>query len=146
MLSNSCDSLAGVGPTLAAKLAKCGILTVQDLLFHLPYRYQDRTRITPIQDLRPDDWCVIAGRVCKTEVKQGKKMMLNCYVEDKTGIIKLRFFHFNKQQIKALDQSTQIYVFGEVKEFNHQIEMIHPEYQLLGPDSVFQIDETLTPI
>ncbi|MCL9682777.1 ATP-dependent DNA helicase RecG [Legionella maioricensis] len=146
MLSNSCESLAGVGPTLAAKLVKCGILTVQDLLFHLPYRYQDRTRVTPIQDLRSNDWCVIAGHVCKTEIKYGKKMMLNCYVEDKTGIVKLRFFHFNKQQVSALNNSYMIHAFGEVREFNNSLEMIHPEYQLLDHESECLVDETLTPI
>jgi ATP-dependent DNA helicase RecG len=146
VLSNSCESLAGVGPTLAAKLAKCGILTVQDLLFHLPYRYQDRTRVTPIQDLRSNNWCVISGTVCKTEVKYGKRMMLNCYVEDKTGVVKLRFFHFNKQQVSALNNSTRIHAFGEVREFNGHLEMIHPEYQLLDDESECHVDETLTPI
>ena len=146
MLSNSCESLAGVGPSLAAKLNKCGILTVQDLLFHLPYRYQDRTRVTPIQDLRANDWSVIAGRVCKTEIKFGKKMMLHCFVEDKTGIIKLRFFHFNKSQVAALNNSTMIHAFGEVREFNNNMELIHPEYQLLDHEGEFQVAETLTPI
>ncbi|TAL60640.1 MAG: ATP-dependent DNA helicase RecG [Legionella sp.] len=146
MLSHSCETLTGVGPALAEKLSKCGIHTVQDLLFHLPYRYQDRTRITPIQDLRPNDWAVISGRVCKTEVKYGKRMMLNCYVEDKTGLIKLRFFHFNKAQVTALDNSTVIHAFGEVREFSNQLEMIHPQYQLLSDEQEFQVDETLTPI
>ncbi|WP_298625480.1 ATP-dependent DNA helicase RecG [uncultured Legionella sp.] len=146
MLSNSCESLSGVGPTLAAKLAKCSIVTVQDLLFHLPYRYQDRTRVTAIQDLRSNNWCVISGTVCKTEVKYGKRMMLNCYVEDKTGVIKLRFFHFNKQQVSALNNSTRIHAFGEVREFNGHLEMIHPEYQLLDDESECRVDETLTPI
>lgn len=146
MLSLSCETLASVGPSVAAKLAKCGIHTVQDLLFHLPFRYQDRTRITPIQDLRPSDWAVIAGRVCKTEIKYGKRMMLYCYVEDKTGIIKLRFFHFNKHQIKSLNESAKIRAFGEVREFTNQLEMIHPEYQLLQEDNEFIVEETLTPI
>lgn len=146
MLSNSCETLAGVGPTLAAKLIKCGIHTLQDLLFHLPFRYQDRTRITAIQDLRPDDWCVIAGRVCKTEVTYGKRMTLNCFVEDKTGIIKLRFFHFNKSQVAALNNSTMIHAFGEVREFSNQLTMVHPEYQLLEDETACQVDETLTPI
>ncbi|HEM0300854.1 TPA: ATP-dependent DNA helicase RecG [Legionella pneumophila] len=131
---------------MAAKLAKCGIFTIQDLLFHLPYKYQDRTRITPIQDLRSNEWCVIAGHVCKTEIKYGKRMMLNCYVEDKTGVVKLRFFHFNKQQIQALNNSTMIRAFGEVRGFNNQLEMIHPEYQLIDQESDFQVEETLTPI
>lgn len=146
LLSNSCESLTGVGPALASKLMKCGLNTIQDLLFHLPYRYQDRTRITPIQDLRPNDWAVITGRVCKTEVKQGKKMMLDCYVEDATGIIKLRFFHFNKQQIAALNSSNSIHVFGEVRSFNTMFEMIHPEYQVMKEGEPIQVQETLTPI
>ncbi|MFI4919527.1 MAG: ATP-dependent DNA helicase RecG [Legionellales bacterium] len=146
MLSNTCESLAGVGPTLAAKLIKCGIHTVQDLLFHLPYRYQDRTRITAIQDLRANDWCVISGQVCKTEIKYGKRMTLDCYVEDKTGVIKLRFFHFNTAQVKALQNSTLIHAFGEVREFNSVLELIHPEYQLLDNEEACPVHETLTPI
>ncbi len=146
MLIQSCETLTGVGPALAAHLTKCGIHTIQDLLFHLPYRYQDRTRITPIQDLRANDWCVVAGNVCKTEIKYGKRMMLYCYVEDKTGILKLRFFHFNKQQVKLLNESPRIRAFGEVREFANQLEMIHPEYQLVDANAEFVVEETLTPI
>lgn len=102
MLQQSCEILAGVGPTMVNKLAKCNIHTVADLLFHLPYRYQDRTRITAICDLRPNDCCVIAGRVCKTEIKYGKRMMLHCYVEDKTGILRLRFFILTNSKLKRL--------------------------------------------
>lgn len=146
MLQQSCETLSGVGPTLSAKLSKCGINTVADLLFHLPYRYQDRTRITPICDLRPNDWSVVAGKVCKTEIKYGKRMMLYCYIEDKTAVLKLRFFHFNKQQIKALNESKMIRAFGEVREFANTLEMIHPEYQLLASEDDCVVDETLTPI
>ena len=145
-LFQTCETLAGVGPALAAKLLKCGIETVHDLLFHLPFRYQDRTRLTPISDIRANDWCVIAGRVCKTEIKYGKKMMLYCFVEDKTGLLTLRFFHFNKQQAKALNESFLIRAFGEVREFANKLEMIHPEYQLLDADGECLVEETLTPI
>lgn len=146
MLTQTCETLPGVGPALATYLAKCGIYTVQDLLFHLPYRYQDRTRITSIQDLRPNDWCVITGNVCKTEIKDGKRRMLSCYVEDKTGLLKLRFFHFNQQQVKLLNESIRIRAFGEVRQFSNNLEMIHPEYQLLDTNTEFLVEETLTPI
>ncbi|KTD38693.1 ATP-dependent DNA helicase RecG [Legionella longbeachae] len=146
VLTNSCETLPGIGPTLAKKLAKCGIHTVQDLLFHLPYRYQDRTRITPIQDLCRNDWCVIAGRISKAEIKYGKRPMLYCYVEDKTGGLTLRFFHFNKQQIQRLNPGTKIRAFGEIRQFSSHYEMIHPEYQLLEEDSEYMVEETLTPI
>ena len=146
MLTQTCETLPGVGPALAALLAKCGIYTIQDLILHLPYRYQDRTRITAIQDLRANNWCVITGNVCKTEIKTGKRRTLSCYVEDKTGLLKLRFFHFNQQQIKLLNESVKIRAFGEVREFSNTLEMIHPEYQLLDTLSDFLVEETLTPI
>ena len=146
VLTLSCESLTGVGPTLASKLSKCGIHTVQDVLFHLPYRYQDRTRITPLQDLRANDWCVVVGTICKVEIKQGKRRMLFCYLEDKTGIIKLRFFHFNTQQVAAMKIGARIRAFGEVHEFANQFEMVHPEYQLLDSMDACAVEETLTPI
>lgn len=146
MLTQSCETLNGIGPTLAAKLSQCGIHTVQDLLFHLPFRYQDRTHITPIQDLRPNDWCVVVGRVCKTEIKRGKRTMLYCYIEDKTGVMTLRFFNFNQQQVKQLNESKLIRAFGEVREFANNLEIIHPEYQLLDDNIECPVEETLTPI
>ncbi|WP_419420275.1 ATP-dependent DNA helicase RecG [Legionella sp. D16C41] len=147
MLLQSCETLPGIGPALAEKLSRCGIKTVGDLLFHLPYRYQDRTRITPIQDLRPNEYCVIVGQICKIEIKYGKRMMLYCYVQDKTSaILRLRFFHFNKQQIATLKTNTWLRAFGEVREFANQFEMIHPEYRILENEQDITVDETLTPI
>lgn len=146
VLEQPCESLSGVGPTLRAKLNKCGIITLADLLFHLPYRYQDRTRITPIQDLRANDWAVVTGRVCKTEIKLGRRRMLYCHIEDKTGLLSLRFFHFNQAQVKAMEACTLIRAFGEVREFANKLEMIHPEYQLLANADDCHVEETLTPI
>ncbi|STX50573.1 ATP-dependent DNA helicase RecG [Legionella busanensis] len=147
MLSNTCDILPGVGPALVNKLNRCGIKTIGDLLFHLPYRYQDRTRITPIQDLRLNEYCVIVGQICKIEIKYGKRMMLYCYVQDRTkGILRLRFFHFNKQQLNTLKTNTWLRAFGEVRDFANQFEMIHPEYRILDNEHDVKVDETLTPI
>ncbi len=145
MLNQPCERLTGIGPTIAAKLSQCGIVRVLDLLFHLPFRYQDRTHITPIRDLRANDWCVITGRICKTKIKQGKRPMLFCYVEDKTGLITLRFFNFNKHQFKHVENA-YIRAFGEVREFANKLEMIHPEYQILDEHAQCPVEETLTPI
>jgi len=146
VLSNSCDHLAGVGKALFKKLNKCGISTLQDLLFHLPYRYQDRTRVTSICDLRLNNWSVVIGTPCKIDIKRGKRAILDCYIEDKTGIIKLRFFHFNRQQISRLEGSPLIWAFGEIRGFGGMKEIIHPEYQLLKSEEDCIVDETLTPI
>lgn len=146
MLTQSCEQLPGVGPALSKKLKACGIHTMQDLLFHLPFRYQDRTRITPIRDLRADDWCVVMGKICKVEVKQGKRMMLTCYIEDKTGVLKFRFFHFNRQQVLAFNEGPLVRAFGEIREFNNTFEMIHPEYKILDQENCHFVEENLTPI
>ncbi len=146
VLSNPCDTLHGVGPALATKLKQCGIHTLQDLIFHLPYRYQDRTRITPIRDASINEWCVVAGRICKIEIKQGKRPMLYCYVEDKTGLLRLRFFHFYKQQITQFNNNPWIQAFGEVRGSATILEMIHPEYQLIDEGTVCQVEEHFTPI
>ena len=146
MLNDPCTNLPGVGPTICKKLAACGIHTVQDLLFHLPSRYQDRTRITPIRDLRHQDWAVVTGLICKTEIKYARRRILHCFIEDKTGLLRLRFFHFNQQQAQAMQVGKQIRVFGEVRYFENSIDMIHPEYQICSPDELCTVEETLTPI
>lgn len=146
MLTQSCTDLPGVGPTIAKKLAACGIHSIQDLLCHLPYRYQDRTRITPIRDVRHQEWAVVLGQICKTEIKFARRRILHCFVEDKTGLLRLRFFHFNQQQAKALQPGMSIRVFGEVRHFDGSIDMIHPEYRLCNEDEPYVMEETLTPI
>ncbi|MCX7090442.1 MAG: ATP-dependent DNA helicase RecG [Legionellales bacterium] len=146
MLTQLCTCLPGVGPTFAKKLAQCGIHTIQDLLFHLPYRYQDRTRITPIRDLRHQDWAVVHGQICKTEIKFARRKILHCFVEDKTGMLRLRFFHFNAQQAQTMQVGMNIRVFGEVRLFDGSYDMIHPEYRLCTEDEPCAMEETLTPI
>ncbi|HAF87251.1 MAG: ATP-dependent DNA helicase RecG [Legionellaceae bacterium] len=146
MLSQSCETLPGVGPALLAKLKKCNIHTVADLVFHLPVRYQDRTRITPIADLRVHDYAVVSGEVTKVEVIKTKRAMLYVYVADKTGILRLRFFYFNQAQIQSLKSCDGIHLFGEARAFKQQLEMIHPEYRLIDGSKPCEMAETLTPI
>ncbi|QDQ39281.1 ATP-dependent DNA helicase RecG [Legionella geestiana] len=146
VLTHPCQKLPGVGKVLAAKLARCGLNTLQDLLFHLPCRYQDRTRITPIADARANEWCVVAGRIAKTEIRRGRRPMLLCHVEDGSGLLTLQFFHFNKAQAARLGEGGRIRAFGEVRIKTHLPSMIHPEYRLLDDEAPCEVEETLTPI
>lgn len=146
MLSEPCHVLPGVGAQLSKQLAKCGIVTLRDLLLHLPFRYQDRTRVTPIRDLRAQDWAVVVGQISHVEIKKGRRKILECYVEDKTGLLKLRFFHFHAAQLKAFEEHKQIRLFGEVRAFSAIPEMIHPEYALQEGETPIQVEEALTPI
>ncbi|HEY0721901.1 MAG TPA: ATP-dependent DNA helicase RecG [Gammaproteobacteria bacterium] len=139
-------SLKGIGPAAAKKLERLGLRTVQDLLFHLPFRYQDRTRIVPIGTLRPGDQAVVEGEVQLTEVKFGKRRMLLSRISDGTGSITLRFFHFNAAQQANLARGTRLRCFGEVRTGSVTLEMVHPEYRRIDHDAPVAVEEHLTPL
>lgn len=142
-----CSDLRGVGPQLAARLEKLGLHTVQDLLFHLPSRYEDRTRIVPMRHLRPKDHAVIEGTIVETQLRSGRRRSLLCSLKDDTGSITLRFFHFNAaQQAQLACKGLRLRCFGEVRFGLVGYEMVHPEYRVLTTDAPLPIDEHLTPI
>ena len=103
--------LKGVGSALAERLARLDIFTLQDLLFHLPTRYQDRTRITPIGSLRDGMEVVVEGKVALCDVVMGRRRSLLCKITDGTGIIGARFFHFNASQRQQLQRDRHIRCF-----------------------------------
>ncbi|MDE1465221.1 ATP-dependent DNA helicase RecG [Spartinivicinus poritis] len=138
--------LKGVGASLAEKLAKLNIYTAQDLLFHLPLRYQDRTRITAIGALQFGHEVVIQGTIQKTQIAFGKRKSLMCQVQDSSGIVTLRFFHFTASQKNNLTTGAEIRCFGEVRHGSSGYELYHPEYQLLNSDQPLPVEEHLTPI
>jgi len=124
--------LKRVGPSVAEKLARLNLNTVQDLLFHLPLRYQDRTKVVAIGGLRQGDEALIEAEVLLTDVKYARRRMLLSKVTDETGILMLRFFHFNSSQQQALKPGVRIRCFGEVRNSALGLEMVHPEYQILS--------------
>ena len=142
----SVRSLKGVGPRVLEKLARLGIHSIDDLLLHLPLRYQDRTRVVPIGSLRAGDDAVIEGEVLLTEVKFGKRATLLSRVADGTGSITLRFYHFNAQQKEALARGARVRCYGEARGRDHALEMIHPEYRVVSTDAPPPVEEHLTPI
>lgn len=136
--------LKGVGKQLALRLEKLGILSLQDLLFHLPYRYVDRTRITPLGQLHPGQSAVIQGQIRSTNVVYGKRRSLVCRVQDTSGSINLRFYHFSASQKNVFVQGHTIRCFGDVRPGSSGLEMYHPEYQLFS-DTIGPLEQTLTP-
>ena len=140
------EKLRGVGPLLAAKLQKLGLYTVQDLLFHLPLRYIDRTKITAIGGVQPLTEVVIEGEVRGSDVVFGRRRSLVCRIQDHSGLMTLRFFHFNQAQQQGLQPGTKLRCFGEVRRGKSGLEMYHPEYQLLNQAKPPALAETLTPI
>ncbi|MEL7448394.1 MAG: ATP-dependent DNA helicase RecG [Pseudomonadota bacterium] len=139
-------SLHGVGPALAEKLAKLDLRTVQDVLFHLPTRYEDRTRVVPIGSLRVGARAVIEGEIGLSETVRARRRMLLCHVSDGTGSITLRFFHFSNAQATALKRGKSIRCFGEIRKGYKGLEIVHPEYQLTAADSTDGGENHLTPV
>lgn len=140
------SELKGVGSKAAEKLAKLSILTVQDLLFHLPHRYEDRTRIYPISDLQPHLHTSIQGEVMSCDIQFGRKRMLVVRLSDGTGTVTLRFFHFSAAQKNNLQIGTTIRCFGEVKAGKFGLEIMHPEYKSIDLDNPGTMQESLTPV
>ncbi|HDR1513226.1 TPA: ATP-dependent DNA helicase RecG [Pasteurella multocida] len=139
-------TLSGVGAAISDKLGRIGIHNLQDLLFHLPIRYEDRTRITPIHDLRPDAYATIEGLVQTCEVQFGKRPILNVSLSDGTSKIMLRFFNFNAGMKNTLQPGARVKAFGEVKRGRFMAEIHHPEYQIIRDNAPLILEETLTPI
>lgn len=143
-------SLKGVGPFLAKKLHQLNISTVQDLLFHLPFRYQDRTQITPIAKLIPGNFSVIEGKIESTQIQFGqfkRRRSLICCVSDGVKPIFLRFFYFNAaQQQQFLVSGIKIRCFGEVRVGRFGLEMIHPEYTIFNENTTVMLEQNLTAI
>ncbi len=140
------QNLHGVGPALALRLKRLGIDCIEDLLFHLPLRYQDRTRLTPIAAVRPGQDVVVEGIVRVSDVAFGRRRSLVVRIEDGSGLITLRFFHFNASQKNNLRPGTKIRCFGEARAGASGIEMYHPEYRRLEEDASVPVEEMLTPV
>ena len=138
-------ALKGVGKKLAETLDKLHISTLQDLLFHLPARYQDRTRVVPLAGLRPGMDAVIEGEVRAADVVFGRRRSLAVRLQDTTGTITLRFFHFTAAQKNRFAPGTRLRCYGEARRGSAGIELYHPETEVLGED-VSPTAQTLTPI
>ena len=138
--------LKGVGPKVREKLARLGLTTVQDVLFHLPHRYQDRTRITPIGRLRPGMEAMITGEIELADIVYRGRRSLVVRLADGTGHIHLRFFYFNATQRDNLARGQRLRCFGEVRFGPAGFEMAHPEYAVLAEGETAQPEATLTPV
>jgi len=139
-------ALKGVGKSLAEKLAKIQVYNLQDLLFHLPLRYIDRTKITPIGALQPGVNAVVEGVVKASDVVFGRRRSLMCRIQDGTGSLTLRFYHFSNAQKQGLVQGTRLRVYGEARRGSSGLEIYHPEYDIFDGGQGLDLVDTLTPI
>lgn len=141
-------SLRGVGPKTTELLASLNIRTLQDLLFHLPLRYEDRTRLTSLGALRHGDQTTIEGFIEFTNINYGRRRSLHCCIGDGTGSLILRFYHFNSQQYQQLmKRGLRLRCFGTARQnYQGRLEMVHPEYRVVDATIPIPTEENLTAV
>jgi ATP-dependent DNA helicase RecG len=144
-VTNAPAHLKGIGPRHGERLARLGVHTLADALFHLPLRYQDRTRIVPVARLQAGDEALIEGDIISSEVARRGRPTLLCHLRDGSASLVLRFFHFNARHEQLLCPGNRLRCFGVVREGRSALEMTHPEWRLLGaaPPS---LEPHLTPV
>ncbi|HUG04364.1 MAG TPA: ATP-dependent DNA helicase RecG [Steroidobacteraceae bacterium] len=144
--SRRVGSLKGVGPALAARLARLDIENVADLLFLLPNRYEDRTRLVPIGSLRPGERAAVEGAIELAEVVFRGRRSLLVRLSDGTGFLTLRFFHFSGAQQQQLVRGARLRCFGEIRRGKHGPEIVHPEYRRADAPDTQALQDALTPV
>lgn len=142
----SLTSLSGVGAKVAEKLAKVGLNNVQDLLFHLPLRYEDRTRIYPMVKLHAGLWAAVQGKVMSVDTIFGKRKMLSVKISDGNGTVSLKFFNFTAGMKNNFTEGKQVHAYGEIKRGGVGLEIVHPDYKFYVPTQKPDIEQNLTPV
>ena len=139
-------TLKGVGPKLAERLARLGLHTIEDLLLHVPLRYQDRSRITPLNRVQVGAEAQIEAAIIGAEVTTRGRRFLLCHLDDGTGVLTLRFFHFSPAQQQMFSRGgRRLRCFGEIRQGYNGLEMVHPECRWLEPTGL-PLPDGLTPV
>ncbi len=138
----------GAGRGLDDQLVRLGLTRDQDLVLHLPLRYEDHTRIVPLATLRPGGDVQTEGTVTRTDVQYRPRRQLVCLLEDDdergTARLVLRFFHFYPSQQKMLAPGRRVRVFGDVRDGHFGLEIVHPQFKVVEPGA--PLPDRLTPV
>jgi ATP-dependent DNA helicase RecG len=130
--------------TLADKLLRLGIAREQDLVLHLPLRYEDRTHLCPLATLRAGQAWQVEATIANTEIHYRPRRQLVCLLEDGQAQLVLRFFHFYPSQQKALAAGKRVRAFGDVRDGHFGLEIVHPSFQIILPGT--PLPDRLTPV
>ena len=138
--------LKGAGPHIAQRLRTLGLSRVRDLLFHLPLRYEDRRSHIPLARLRPDEDAQVCGRIAAADVRYAGRRLLRVALDDGSGSLLLRFFHYNDAQKKNLAIGRWVQAYGNARAGASGIEMVHPQYRVADTAEELQPEQGLSPV
>ncbi|HKY69705.1 MAG TPA: DEAD/DEAH box helicase, partial [Gammaproteobacteria bacterium] len=130
-LSTPCVMLKGVGPKVADKLQKLGIYKIRDLLFHLPTRYEDKTRVIPFSDLKEGQIAVVQGQAALDSQPVANKKLSRFLLTGEGGCLSVIFFHLKPVQIEQIIRQKWLRCYGQVRRFGRNYGLIHPEFEIL---------------
>jgi len=145
-LDDPVERLAGVGPRVRERLARLGIISIRDVIYHLPSRYQDRTRISPLGSVIAKSEVVVEGQVVQSHLQFGRRRSLLVRLEDDSGALTLRFFYFNREQQLKMSVGRTLRCFGEIRRGPQSLEMIHPECRFPDAPGEAPTESALTPV
>ena len=145
-INHDISNLKGVGPLLQEKLNSQNIFIIEDLLFLLPLKYEDRTQLFDLKKAPIDHRCLVKGKIIDSKILFYGRRTLQVIIDDGTEKLKLRFFYFSNNQYKQFKVNETVVCFGLLKNNKNKLEMIHPEYKLLDISKNFETEDALTPI
>ena len=120
--------LAGIGPATEQNLNILGIASVEDLCFHLPYAYQNRSSITKLAEIVEGEEQIVSGHIVSIQTIYRPKKMMVVKINDGSGFLNLRFFYFHPAQAREFSKDRTVSAFGKVTVSKYGYELIHPEY------------------
>ena len=144
-LQDPLTALPGIGPALAACMGALGLERIEDLLFHLPSRFQDRRHLLPLNALRPGMECATVGEIVDLQRQQGRREQWLLLLGDGVAApLTLRFFHLSPALRQQWQRGRRLWCFGELRAGARGVEMVHPEWQLADRND-FRLPQHLTP-
>jgi len=135
---------AATADATAARLARLGIHGARDLVLHLPLRYEDETRLTPLDEARPGVPILVEAEVVESKVEFRGRRTLVVKLDENGRELWVRFLHFYPSQQKQLAPGKLVRLFGEVRPGFFGDEMVHPRYRIVAKGAA--LPKSLTPV
>lgn len=149
-LNTKLENLAIFTPNELQKLSKLGLSKVSDLLFYLPFRYEDKSSLTPISQIKIGTKVLTEGKIAAANYAKNRSRHFIAKLDDASASasVYLRFINYYPSLIAKLTAGAQVRAYGEIRQGFYGLEIIHPELTFTSKISkkLPEIEATLTPV